>query len=77
LTATTRPAVWLLALFALLEGFPSAESIAVLQGLKVTYLFVHVDAYGPQIAPDLERVPALTAIATEGPIVLYRLRGIQ
>ena len=77
MTATTRPAVWLLALFALLEGFPSAESIAVLQGLKVTYLFVHVDAYGPQIVADLERVPALTAIATEGPIVLYRLRGIQ
>jgi PA14 domain-containing protein len=62
---------------ALLEGFPSAESLAVLQGLKVTYLFVHVDAYGPRIVPDLERVPALTAIAAEGPIVLYRLRGIQ
>jgi len=43
----------------------------------VTYLFVHVDVYGPQILPDLERVPALTAIAAEGPIVLYRLRGIQ
>jgi hypothetical protein len=61
----------------LLERFPSAESIAVLQGLRVTYLFVHVDAYGPRIVRDLDRVPALTPIATEGPIVLYRLRGIQ
>jgi hypothetical protein len=63
--------------FALLERFPSAESIAVLQRLKVTYLFVHADAYGPQIVHDLERVPALTTVAAEGPIVLYRLRGIQ
>jgi hypothetical protein len=62
---------------ALLERFPSAESIAVLQGLKVTYVFVHIDAYGPQIVPDLERVAALRTIAAEGPIVLYRLRGIQ
>ena len=56
-----------------IEGFPNAPAIAALRRLKVTHLFVHTDAYDPNVAHGLDQEPALSRIATEEPIVLYRL----
>jgi hypothetical protein len=56
-----------------LSGFPDEKSIAALQRLGVTHLFVHTDQIGAGPAERVERLPALTRVASEGSIVLYRL----
>jgi hypothetical protein len=60
-----------------LAEFPDDRSIAALRRLGVTHLFVHVDQLGPGLAEDVERLPMLTRLAADGPVVLYRLRGIE
>ena len=64
---------------AQIGSFPAAAAIEALQRLKVTHLFVHTDAFSPgiNIIQDLAREPALTEIAREPPVVLYRLRQIE
>ena len=60
-----------------LAGFPSEKSIAALQALRVTHVFVHVDQLGADVAAQLGRMPVLTRLAAEGPVVLYRLARIE
>ena len=56
-----------------LRRFPDPASIGALQTLGVTHLFVHLNQFSPQIDEDLDRIPALRKVSTEGPIALYRL----
>ena len=63
--------------FAAIDRFPAPETVAALQKLGVTHLFVHLDAYTSGMLEDLDRIPALTKIARDEQIVLYRLRGIK
>src|SRR6185295_1826927 len=60
-----------------LARFPSEQSIAALQQLGVALVIVHTDAYGPDVTRDIERVPALTNIASGHDVIVYRLRGIE
>jgi len=65
--------------FAQISSFPAAPAIEALRRLKVTHLFVHTEAFHPDvdIIQHLAREPALTEVARELPVVLYRLREIQ
>jgi hypothetical protein len=56
-----------------LSGFPDEKSLAALRALDVTHLFVHVDQLGVDRSAGLDALPALSRVAAEGPIVLYRL----
>jgi hypothetical protein len=60
--------------FDQLSGFPDEKSIAALERLGVTHLFVHADQLSVEQTAYLEFLPALTRLAAEGSIVLYRLR---
>lgn len=62
---------------AALAAFPAGPAIAALQQLGVALVVVHRDAYGPGLAEEIDRVPALTRIASSGDVVLYRVRGIE
>jgi hypothetical protein len=57
-----------------LAGFPDEKSMNALHELGVTHLFVHVDQLGETAAARVDQMTALTRLASEGPIVLYRLR---
>jgi hypothetical protein len=57
--------------FDLLGGFPNSESIAALQTLGVTHVFVHLGQFGPGILDALDGAPALRKISVEGSIALY------
>ena len=63
--------------FTALDRFPQASAVAALQQLGVTLVVVHRDAYGPGRAEDIDRVSALTRIASSGEIVLYRVRKLE
>jgi hypothetical protein len=55
-----------------LAGFPDRRSVAALQELGVTHLFVH----GKALAPErLQAFPELSLVETSGTIALYRLGG--
>lgn len=56
-----------------LTGFPDQQSLEKLQDLGVTHVFVHRDQLRQAAVEDLERTPVLHLMATEGPIVLFRL----
>ena len=56
-----------------LVRFQDARSIEALEGLGVTHVFVHLDEFRPHIPAEIERVPTLHQLATEGSIALYRL----
>jgi hypothetical protein len=63
--------------FAAIDRFPAPNTVAALQALGVTHVFVHLDGYGSGILDDLDRIPALSKIAHDEQVVLYRLRGIE
>jgi hypothetical protein len=60
--------------FAQIDRFPAAPAVEALRRLNVTHLFVHTDAYAAGIIDDLARLPALTEVARDETVVLYRLR---
>ena len=57
----------------LLSGFPDATSIAALQAIGVTHVFVHLDHYGADSVRQIETTAALKKMAHEGAVALYRL----
>jgi PA14 domain-containing protein len=57
----------------LLSGFPDATSIAALQALGVTHVFVHLGSYGADSVRRIDTTAALRKMAQEGTIALYRL----
>ena len=63
--------------YKVLSGFPHPASIDALQALGVTHLFVHMNQFGPQIGKDLDQIPALRKVSTEGAIALYRLDAVR
>jgi hypothetical protein len=63
--------------FAAIDRFPAPDTVVALQALGVTHLFVHLDGYGSGMLDDLDRIPALSKIARDEQVVLYRLRGIE
>ena len=56
-----------------MKDFPDRASIAAMQALGVTHVFVHGDRLDAPAAEALDREPALHRLAVDGPIVLYRL----
>jgi hypothetical protein len=56
-----------------LGDFPSAASISALRQIGVTHAFVHTDVLAADRVAEIDRVPALQRVASEGSIVLYRL----
>ena len=63
--------------YAAVGSFPSEESIASLEGLGITHLIVHLDAYDAEAVARIQAAPGLAEIAKEMPIAVYRLRGAQ
>ncbi len=57
--------------FEQLGGFPDQKSMDALAQLGVTHVFVHLEAFGPQLGDQLDRAPLLRRVATEGSIALY------
>jgi hypothetical protein len=57
--------------FEQLGGFPDQKAIDALARLGVTHVFVHLEAFGPQLGGQLDRAPLLRRIATEGSVALY------
>lgn len=54
--------------------FPSDQSLIKLHELGVTHVVVHLEALGAAKAAEVLKVPALQQIASEGDIMIYRLR---
>ena len=54
--------------------FPSDESLIKLHEIGVTHVVVHLAALGAVKAAEVAKVPALQQIASEGDIMIYRLR---
>ena len=57
--------------FEQLGGFPDQKAIDALARLGVTHVFVHLEAFGPQLGDQLDRAPLLRRVATEGSVALY------
>ena len=55
--------------------FPSDQSLIKLHELGVTHVVVHLQALGESRVADLAKVPTLQQIASEGDIIIYRLRS--
>ena len=55
--------------------FPSDESLIKLHELGVTHVVVHLAALGEAKAAQIGRTPTLQQIASEGDIMIYRLRS--
>ncbi len=60
-----------------LDRFPAVEAVSALQRLRIPLIVVHVGAYGAGIQSDLDRIGALTKIAGDDEVVLYRVRGLE
>jgi hypothetical protein len=60
--------------FEQLGGFPDQKAIDALARLGVTHVFVHLEAFGPQLGGQLDRAPLLRRVATEGSVALYVVR---
>jgi hypothetical protein len=60
-----------------LASFPSAESAAALQRLGVTHAFVHADAMAAERVGDVDRLPGFERVASEGALVLYRIKPMD
>jgi hypothetical protein len=56
-----------------LAGFPDEASLAALESLGVTHVFVHRDAMEPAALDRLAASPRFRQVEVEGPIALYRL----
>jgi hypothetical protein len=56
------------------RGFPSDESLIALHALGVSHVIVHRQAFGEDRAERLSSLPGLHQVASEGDIVIYRLR---
>ena len=57
------------------SAFPDAAALAVLHGLGVTHVVVHEDWLRAAVRERVATSPALTLIAREPPIAVYRLRS--
>jgi hypothetical protein len=58
---------------ARLASFPDASSVAWLQAQAVTHVFVHTDELDAGRSAALDAMPQLHRVASEGPLVLFRL----
>lgn len=58
---------------AALADFPQDASVAALQDIGVTHVFVHLAGYTAGQRAVMDRAPALTRIAEDDRIVLYRV----
>jgi hypothetical protein len=56
-----------------MKDFPDRASIAAMQSLGVTYVFVHADRVDARTAEAVELEPTLHRLAVEGTVALYRL----
>jgi hypothetical protein len=68
-----RPASYYAA-YEAVRTFPSVESLVALHRIGVTHVIVHGEATGPEFIEALAEVATLEAIASEGPIHIYRIR---
>ena len=60
---------------ASVASFPEADALAALHALGVTHVVVHENwMSGPRLA-RIAQSPALSRVASEGPITIYRLRS--
>jgi hypothetical protein len=55
--------------------FPSDQSLIKLHELGVTHVVVHLAALGEARTAEIARTPTLQQIASEGDIMIYRLRS--
>jgi hypothetical protein len=58
-----------------LDSFPSEAAVAALQRSGVTHVFVHLDAFGPDIRGTLDGWHGLHELAVEDGVALYSLDG--
>jgi hypothetical protein len=57
-----------------LRGFPDARAFALLKELGVRYVFVHADKMSAERMEAIRQDDALTSVAAEGSIELFRIR---
>ena len=55
--------------------FPYDQSLIKLHELGVTHVVVHLEALGATKVAEIAKVPTLQQIASEGDIMIYRLRA--
>jgi hypothetical protein len=58
---------------AAVSTFPDGPSIAALQAIGVTHVFVHLTAFDEARRSVMDRTPALHKVAEDFPVVLYRI----